>query len=243
MPDNNTPMRGTGPLTQDQRQRIEALNTASACTGRTISGGLAGAGRKDTIPILPGDLVRVAQWIIDGSWAIIYDEEQYVERDRKSGWVKVEDHSGRAISIDGVQFGERHKVDEATPVINWEGPAGEDGPAGYEQDALYREARREGLAFQAESAAPWRLAGWITPEGKLWDLILMDAQSGDRIVIHALDEVHHFMIDEERGIVETEVPRLERPLTLKDPVKEEAARKKERVRVPTLRVDDDDDFD
>ena len=75
-------------LTEEQHQRIAALNTASACTSKRVNAFAQAAGATGGISVLPGDLVRIAHWITTGESVIITDDDTVVMRD-DAGWVKI----------------------------------------------------------------------------------------------------------------------------------------------------------
>ena len=75
-------------LTEEQHQRIAALNTASACTSKRVNAFAQAAGMTGGIQVLPGDLVRIAHWIVTGESVIITDDETVVMRD-DAGWTKI----------------------------------------------------------------------------------------------------------------------------------------------------------
>lgn len=71
-------------LTEQQHQRVAALNTAAACLGARSS---VLTTQRLSPHILPGDLIRVAQWIIDGQLTMVEPEGYSVERDKRSGFM------------------------------------------------------------------------------------------------------------------------------------------------------------
>lgn len=74
-------------MTLEQRQRMYALNAASAVTEQsTPSNALSKQGYR--MGVLPGDLVRIAQWIMDGNLIQQMDmANTSVDRDKKTGWL------------------------------------------------------------------------------------------------------------------------------------------------------------
>lgn len=74
-------------LSQEQNQRMIALR-AAAETMSSRGSMLSGLGNRFGPPTaLPGDLVRMAQWIMTGNHIIVISGASYIDRDKKSGWI------------------------------------------------------------------------------------------------------------------------------------------------------------
>ena len=118
-------------LTEEQHQRIAALNTASACTSKRVNAFAQAAGMTGGIQVLPGDLVRIAHWITTGESVIITDDDTVVMRD-DAGWVKISmEGPAKAPAGDGHLF--------------W-------APLGATRDPEFAEAE---MAFEKDPASGW----------------------------------------------------------------------------------------
>jgi hypothetical protein len=76
-------------LTQDQRRRVAALNCAgTVLTRRQGIAGIASA----TSPARPGDLVRVAWWILGGELVLEVGEDEILMHD-DAGFISIENQT------------------------------------------------------------------------------------------------------------------------------------------------------
>lgn len=74
-------------LSQEQNQRMIALR-AAAETMSSRGSMLSNLGNRTGPPTaLPGDLVRMAHWIMTGNHIIVLSGASYIDRDKKSGWI------------------------------------------------------------------------------------------------------------------------------------------------------------
>jgi hypothetical protein len=90
MPENHEHVHEHSVLTDEQHQRVAALNTAAACLGSR--GPLGNQVQRG----LPGDLIRVAQWIIDGQLLqAISGNGHDIERDKRTGFLVAYVESGK----------------------------------------------------------------------------------------------------------------------------------------------------
>lgn len=74
-------------LTDEQNQRMIALR-AAAETMSSKGSMISGLGSRTGPPtVLPGDLVRMANWIVTGDWVFVVGKNSALDREKKSGWV------------------------------------------------------------------------------------------------------------------------------------------------------------